>query len=1004
MKPSTKRTALVAAIVALSLNLTSVAYAAEINSPAIKQSPMNQTIAYDCDPRVDAPGVRIWCGAKEFVAEQYLIADNGTKAIQLQLPPLSKKGGGHRSTARRLDGSATCSWSLPVTKNHDALVLAWTSRGTVRIKAGGKSIEVTSPLNGPPVPREMSLTDSQAWKSGQLLVEAAAGSNGEAGEIFFLEAAPVSSWTRHISSVLWDTVKVVWSAGYLDGYGYEFRQTLRECDLMAGQDPLALTVSGTNTLHWLHSPQVGRRYALLVSVAAGTNKWYVGEKVRISISGQQPVEHSVESWRVRRLDISNLPAGRATVEVSIPGNAHLDALALVEIRPGAWDKPGPTVRFLGNEVARDLTRSAQATFYWAQALCFDRATGFLDTSAPRGRWNGQYYICDAGPMFYELARWGFLDQARQCTAYHGNDVAAYYQDDRGSSAWLALTIAHLMRGDGYRGSYTAVSLPRLTGICDHFVQSLSEKYFFLLQGNNKENGGGFNVYNTTLAWAALRAGADAAEALGDSQRAALYREKAALMANGMAERLIVKNQVLVEDWARHKGTVEPGEILFGLRWTGDPETIWAGWWTAGNHGELWHGLRMSPPEMVPLLAATARMMERHPKAYWQDRWRLYGSNYGFGTDYGCTSERAGRFLDTALLADRIDLATKNLCHLAWCATDANFTDGPQENVDVSPYAIPRAIASLDDSGIRGPMTGGSTEELNGIEHAIALRALRHVAGPDDGPGGPALVPRLPLGFDGMTLRRWPYEVKSSTGSWSRVWVDAEYRITPRQASCTVTADSSFSDLAVRLGPFWPGAQLTARVDGRTVAHRRQESGGWSWAWVNVDVAAVKPIQILLTVNDPTLIATQEDPGWQRSGDWSEVEDGRSQGRAPATLLRPEESASRIHCDIRLTSTNTVAALVLGQVTAELNHSQQKVILRTGGKILAEQAMNVRRERTYQLELQSEHNGRAIIKLDGVPLLEAMTEKPAGKVLSGINCISGECRVGRLLVRRDPSHQ
>ena len=98
-----------------------------------------------------------------------------------------------------------------------------------------------------------------------------------------------------------------------------------------------------------------------------------------------------------------------------------------------------------------------------------------------------------------------------------------------------------------------------------------------------------------------------------------------------------------------------------------------------------------------------------------------------------------------------------------------------------------------------------------------------------------LMPRLPIGWTGMSVHNWPVRVLSS-GQSQMAMLSMELT---RDKDCgnfnlKISVNKPVDNVAIRLGPFPPGAKkLIVRDNHGQVSATPFESGDSKWAWVRI---------------------------------------------------------------------------------------------------------------------------------------------------------------------------
>ncbi|MCL5283470.1 MAG: hypothetical protein M1330_01975 [Armatimonadetes bacterium] len=186
--------------------------------------------------------------------------------------------------------------------------------------------------------------------------------------------------------------------------------------------------------------------------------------------------------------------------------------------------------------------------------------------------------------------------------------------------------------------------------------------------------------------------------------------------------------------------------------------------------------------------------------------------YGVAMGYG-----QGFVTQAALLLDQMRDATTMLNWLA----KAIYYPG------YKPYITPEGC-EVDPRGRFWHRTG---DLGNGVQEGETVKVLRLVIGvDDDNPNRDQLIPRLPTGWDEISVSSYP--MLTDIGPGRRAVRRIEYRLQRkgRTMSLHFQADSPIQRLDVRLGPFSePITRLM--VNGHPVAVNSVESGDSNWVWL-----------------------------------------------------------------------------------------------------------------------------------------------------------------------------
>lgn len=183
----------------------------------------------------------------------------------------------------------------------------------------------------------------------------------------------------------------------------------------------------------------------------------------------------------------------------------------------------------------------------------------------------------------------------------------------------------------------------------------------------------------------------------------------------------------------------------------------------------------------------------------------------------------GFMTQSALLLDQMQDATQMT---AWMARLCFAPRQPH------PYRVPECVMMKSD----GSMWARRGDLGNGFQMGEVLMACHILLGIDDFDAGKLkLMPRLPIGWTGVNVHKWPVQVLSS-GKSEMVMLAMELT---RDKDChrcdwRLSVDKPVDKVSVRLGPFSMSAtQLKVRINRRDAAATLFVSGDSRWAWVQI---------------------------------------------------------------------------------------------------------------------------------------------------------------------------
>ena len=150
----------------------------------------------------------------------------------------------------------------------------------------------------------------------------------------------------------------------------------------------------------------------------------------------------------------------------------------------------------------------------------------------------------------------------------------------------------------------------------------------------------------------------------------------------------------------------------------------------------------------------------------------------------------GFMTQSALLLDRMDDAT----HMTeWMA---RFCFAPRQP---HPYRVPESVVMKSD----GSMWARGGDLGNGFQMGEVLLACHILLGIDDYDANTLkLMPRLPIGWTGVSIRNWPVRVASSARSeMAMLSMELTRDKDCKKCDLKISVDKPIDNVAIRLGPF-----------------------------------------------------------------------------------------------------------------------------------------------------------------------------------------------------------
>lgn len=323
--------------------------------------------------------------------------------------------------------------------------------------------------------------------------------------------------------------------------------------------------------------------------------------------------------------------------------------------------------------------------------------------------------------------------------------------------------------------------PELSGAKDGVLYTTGES----------AGGKGYSVYPDYICMTALEALARMADSIGETQSAALWRDRAAQMRSAMFAHYIITDPKYGSVWTLtdagwpNKSTVL-GPIILQADYTAyEPD-----------HDPKW---------LAADQAAYQRLL---------DTYKPLGF-YGWAMGYG-----QGFVTQSALLLDRMNDAT-TMFH--WTAREIyDPAVGPAAS-----FIVPEG-AQLDPTGQFIYRTG---DQGNGVQEAEIVKAFRIVLGVDDlDPAHPRLTPRMPYGWTELAVDKYPM-LFSQNGKVETALLNYRLTRSSGQMRLTVSADKPIGAIPIRLGPFKDSpSPSSVLINGKHPEQASVTHSGDSW-WV-----------------------------------------------------------------------------------------------------------------------------------------------------------------------------
>jgi hypothetical protein len=540
------------------------------------------------------------------------------------------------------------------------------------------------------------------------------------------------------------------------------------------------------------------------------------------------------------------------------------------------DRPG-LIQFSGPETAALFTREVAESLsgVLARNLVSDPAdpmAGFLSASIDGRPWTDTMWTRDAGVFLRELVQWGYIGTACQVAARLIDLVRrnaegfrtfpTYFRPHEPASGseldgTSAILIALVQLWDRLERTH-----PCARQIADFFtaLDSPVEYIFHRLENHplipgSGEFGGGcgiegefYNVIQNNLVALALTVAQQIYHALGFRDHAARCSQAAAKIQANLLRHLRGPRGEWI--WAVDVNTLQPDPLVLN-------DVFNQGF--GGLNGMLSmpcdvYGMdTRNPPDAAgsdpavltcDLLFAEPRRRELFERyGVWTQFDRLYDGFFS-GPSYG-----HGYATQSMLLLDRMHMASRAVDFLAK-VTARPF---PGNHLDrESPYYfyeriyLPELLAAWKDPAerhkgnmpdwIANAFDGETFDQgcgaLNLVNVAEPLKIARLIAGIDNpGPHEIKLIPRIPPGWQGVSVVDWPLITPSGPAR-----LDFQANIAPDARSLVAQVHLSvpLAALDLRAGPF-PAetSSVEVLVNGERQVQPAFRSGDSAWAWVRM---------------------------------------------------------------------------------------------------------------------------------------------------------------------------
>lgn len=438
-----------------------------------------------------------------------------------------------------------------------------------------------------------------------------------------------------------------------------------------------------------------------------------------------------------------------------------------------------------------------------------------------GSYYGVSYTRDMGRSIQEVADLGYTDAVMRCVDYSLRMARSYASDpklryknvslpphwgslvnhpgnpsfENDGEGLTTLAIYKLWRELPDRDQWLRQRWPDIKAEGDWILWQFAHpdisgaKDGLLHTTGESANGDGYSVYPDAVSMDALRALAQMADSIGDSESAAQWRQRADLMSAAITNHYVVDDPKYGPVWTldysnwTHKTTVLGPLVFQADDWGFAPEDSNPGW-------------RAINEDTYKRLIDTYKPFG------------FYGQSMGYGQ---------GFVTQSALLLDRMQDATKMLDWMGKEIYDPRFGS----------FIVPEGV-QIDPTGKYWFRIG---DLGNGVQEAEVVKTLRLVIGVDDTkPARLQFFPRMPYDWNEISVKQYPLVYESSEQLETAL---LSYRLTRSRdrMNLRISSDKNLGVVAMRLGPFAhrPNAS-SVRVNGRVASGNSVENSGDSW-WV-----------------------------------------------------------------------------------------------------------------------------------------------------------------------------
>ena len=303
-------------------------------------------------------------------------------------------------------------------------------------------------------------------------------------------------------------------------------------------------------------------------------------------------------------------------------------------------------------------------------------------------------------------------------------------------------------------------------------------------------GQGYSVFPDAVCMTALEALAQMADSIGETQSAALWRDRAAKMRAAIPARYVITDPKYGRVWTLESaGWPNQSTVLGPLIFLADYRGF-----APQDDDPAWRPINE---------AAYQRLIGTYRPV------GFYGWAMGYGQGY---------VTQAALLLDRMKDVTLML----------NWTARETYDAEIHSFVVPEGVQVSPD----GRYIFRTGDQGNGVQEAEIVKIFRLLIGVDDNePRRLRIMPRLPYNWTEIAVSKYPALVEHN-GNRETALLHYDLRRTGNRLSLDITTDRPLGPVAMRLGPFAKQPSVTdVLVNGKHPSQPNIEQSGDSW-WVS----------------------------------------------------------------------------------------------------------------------------------------------------------------------------